>query len=169
MNEFMEETVTGSTITVIWYCSSVWYWQLEVCVHSCASEWRNTVSRYHFTQAPLMVQSTCGPGTEWYDIPASDLLSHCVFVLLYLQTIHCTDLSGEKSAPQAWMMASIPASSCWLRIPVQSRGPRLTFLSGVIFDPPPPVTVSLQTFRKHNKLQQWCVETPETGRWRWLA
>lgn len=49
----------------------------------------------------VTVQHTRGPGTEWYDIPVPDLLSHYMFVLLCLQTIHSTDLSGKESAPQA--------------------------------------------------------------------
>lgn len=53
-----------------------------------------------FTHAPLTVQHTGSPGTEWYGILVSVLLSHSVFALLYLQTIHRTDLSGEESEPQ---------------------------------------------------------------------
>lgn len=53
-----------------------------------------------FTHAPLTVQHTGSPGTEWYSILVSVLLSHSVFALLYLQTIHRTDLSGEESKPQ---------------------------------------------------------------------
>lgn len=51
------------------------------------------------------------PGAEWYGVPASDLLYHHMFVLLYLQTIHWTDLSGEESAPQAWIITSFPDTS----------------------------------------------------------
>lgn len=53
-----------------------------------------------FTHAPLTVQHTGSPGTEWYGILVSVLPSHSVFALLYLQTIHRTDLSGEESEPQ---------------------------------------------------------------------
>lgn len=76
----------------------------------------------------VTVQHTRGPGTEWYDIPVPDLLSHYMFVLLCLQTIHSTDLSGKESAPQAWIIASIPDASCsvvGLRLPILSRGQRL--------------------------------------------
>lgn len=65
-----------------------------------------------FTHAPLTVQHTGSPGTEWYGILVSVLLSHSVFALLYLQTIHRTDLSGEESEPQTWIIASILGTSC---------------------------------------------------------
>lgn len=50
-----------------------------------------------FTHASLTVQHTGSPGTEWYGILVSGLLSHSMFALLYLQTIYRTDLSGEES------------------------------------------------------------------------
>lgn len=52
-----------------------------------------------FTHAGLTVQHTASPGTEWYGILVSDLLSHSVFALLYLQTVHRADLSGKESEP----------------------------------------------------------------------
>lgn len=54
-----------------------------------------------FTHASLTVKHTGSPGTEWYSILVSGLLSHSVFALLYLQTIHRTDLLGEESEAQA--------------------------------------------------------------------
>ena len=84
------------------------------------------------------------PGAEWYGVPASDLLSHYMFVLLYLQTIHWTDLSGEESAPQAWIITSLPGASCsWFgwRFPSCHEGDvteRHTDLpSAPVINPPP--------------------------------
>lgn len=59
----------------------------------------------------LAVRCTCGPGTGWYDIPASDLSSHDMFVLLYLQTVHRNDLPGKESVAKAWIIASVPGAS----------------------------------------------------------
>lgn len=63
----------------------------------------------------LTLGHTLGAGAAWYGIPAADLSSHYLFVLLYLQTIHCGDLPGKESAAKAWMMAlGVRDSGCFL-------------------------------------------------------
>lgn len=69
----------------------------------------------------LTLGHTRGPGAAWYGIPASDLSSHYLFVLLYLQTIHCGDLPGKESAAKAWMMALRPPG-CFLILSWMSGG-----------------------------------------------
>lgn len=49
----------------------------------------------------LTLGHTHGAGAAWYGIPASDLSALYLFVLLYLQTIHCGDLPGKESAAKA--------------------------------------------------------------------
>lgn len=51
--------------------------------------------------AALALGHTLGAGAAWYGIPAADLSSHYLFVLLYLQTIHRGDLPGKESAAKA--------------------------------------------------------------------
>lgn len=81
-----------------------------ICIHlqQCWSTWRDEgilLSFTHILKLPHGSTHRRAPGTEWYSLPGSDLLSHYMFVFLYLQTIHRTDLSREESAPQTWIIS----------------------------------------------------------------
>lgn len=76
-------------------------------------------------QRCLTLGHTLGAGAAWYGIPASNLSSHYLFVLLYLQTIHCGDLPGKESAAKAWMMAlGVPFPGCSLILSILNGGRR---------------------------------------------
>lgn len=137
-------------------------WSQGVCAFMCTRVEEHVgtqgvlLSFAHVHSSPLTVQHTRGPGTEWYDIPVPDLLSHYVFVLLYLQTIHRTDLSGKESAPQAWMIASIPGASCssfgWGFPPChedKEAEQQTDVPTALIINPPP---VWLERIQSHCKL-----------------
>lgn len=90
-----------------------------VCVRVCAFMCIGVEKQgpaVSFTHASPTVKHTGSPGTEWYSILVSGLLSHSVFALLYLQTIHRTHLSGEEAE------AHKSPHFLWLRIPILSGG-----------------------------------------------
>lgn len=112
-----------------------------------------------FTHAPLTLQHTGSPGTEWCSILVSGLLSWSVFASLYLQTIHRTDLSRQESELQTWIIASILGTSC------PSFGWGFTFCreekdlrTGGIFN-----VCGVDSYVLNaNSMQQWCVQYTET-------